>query len=282
MIRFRQLLLGGLSRLLESDTRDVVIGDLAELNLGWRRSVCELCGLIARQQASLWKSWQPWLALLGIVGLVGIRLNFVARSLTYVPWLNLSTYLKYGTRYESGLTTTEELIVWLSLAVAVMLWSWTAGFAFTSLSRKTAPFTVTLLCVVWLCWNGFLLGRFLFVLPLPWFFVLPMLIPSIFFFLPAVWGTRRAFRRSDLSLQQAMILLAVTVGVIAFVTWTSGWPQAALERWSHGVMYRGMPWYRRSLPYLLLSWPTAWIVASSSSRHGTLFFWRPKLWRLER
>ena len=208
MSRFRRFLLDGLSRLLESDARDVVIGDLAELNLGSLRSVRELCGLIVRRQVSLWKVWRPWLALLGIVGLVGIRLNFLASSLTGTPWRNLSTYLKYGARYERGLTTIEEIVVWLALAAAVVLWSWTAGFAFTSLSRKTAPFTITLLCIVWLCWSGLIVARSLFVLP--WFYVLLWLIPSMLFFLPAVLGARRAFRRGDLSLQRAIVLLALT------------------------------------------------------------------------
>ncbi len=265
MSRLRELLIGGLSRFLEPDARDVVIGDLAELNLGLLRSVSELCGLIARQQARLWNDWQPWLALLGIVGLVGIRLNSMALSLTGTLWRNLSTYLKYGARYESGLTVSEELILWMSLAVAVMLWSWTAGFAFTALSRKTAPVTGTLLCFAWLCWNGFLVGRGLLVLP--WFFVLLWLIPSVLYFLPAICGARQAFRRGNLSFQQAIILLSVIVGVIALVTWTSGWPQAAVEKWSEGAIQAGMPWYRRLLLYLLLSWPTAWIVASSHCGH---------------
>ena len=93
MSRFRRFLLDGLSRLLASDAKDVVIGDLAELNLGSLRSARELCGLIARQQVSLWNVWRPWLALLGIVGLVGIRLNALALSLMGMPWRNLSTYL---------------------------------------------------------------------------------------------------------------------------------------------------------------------------------------------
>jgi hypothetical protein len=214
----------------------------------------------------LWKYWRPWLALLGIVGLVGFRLNFLANSLMFTPWINLSTYLKYGARYESGLTSSEEIIVWLSLAVAVALWSWTAGVAYTSLSRKTAPLIGVLLCCAWLCWKGLLVGRSLFVMHLPWFFVLLWLIPSMLVLFPAVWGARRAFDRGDLSLQHAIVLLVATVGVIALVTWTSSWPQTALERWSEGAIRGGVPWSRRLLPYLLLSWPAAWIVANSARR----------------
>jgi hypothetical protein len=265
---FRSFLLDALSRLVQSDARDVVIGDLAELNLGSLRSISELCGLIARQQARLWREWRPWLAFLGIVGLVGFRLNFLADSLMFTPWMNLSTYLKYGARYERGLTSSEEIVVWLSLAVAVALWSWTAGVAYTSLSRRTTPAIGALLCFGWLCRSGFVAARSLLVLP--WFYVLLWLIPSMLFFLPAVWGARRAFRHGDLSRQHMVILLIATVGVIALVTWTSGWHQVALERWSEGVMHGGMPWYRRLLPYLLLSWPAAWIVASSTRRGALL------------
>lgn len=265
---FRGFLLDALSRLVQSDARDVVLGDLAELNLGSLRSIGELCGLIVRQQARLWREWRLWLALLGIVGLVGFRLNFLADSLMFTPWINLFTYLKYGARYERGLTSSEEIVVWLSLAVAVALWSWTAGVAYTSLSRRTTPAIGALLCFGWLCRSGFVAARSLLVLP--WFYVLLWLIPSTLFFLPAVWGARRAFRHGDLSRQHTVILLVATVGVIALVTWTSGWPQAALERWSEGVMHEGMPWYRRLLPYLPLSWPAAWIVANSTRRSALL------------
>ena len=273
MSRFHGFLLAGLARLLEADRRDIVMGDLAELNLGPLRSLGELCGLIARQQVNLWKAWRPWLALLGIVGLVGIRLNFLASSLTMTPWRNLSTYLKYGARYERGLTGSEEFIVWISVAAAVMLWSWTAGFVFTSLSRKTVPVAGALLCLAWLCSIVPVAVRSRFVLP--WFYILLWLIPSMVFFLPAIWGAKRAFRRGDLPLRQAIVLLVITAGAIAVVTWTSGWPEAALERWSEGAIREGMPWFQRLLRNLFLSLPAAWIVASSA-RNSSM------LWRLDR
>jgi hypothetical protein len=226
-----------------------------------------LCGLIARQQAILWKSWRPWLALLGIASLIGIRLNFIAGGLTAGPLIYIRTYLKYGVIYQSGLSLTEELVVWLSMAVAVMLWSWSSGFVFVALARNAAVGGSTLVCIAWLCWN--VLAMRLVIRFSPWSLFL-LLIPWFLFFVPAAWGARRAVRDGELPLQQAIALFAATVGVIAFVTWTSGWQQAGLARWSEGAIHGGMPWYRRLLPYLLLSWPAAWILASSCRQSGVM------------
>jgi hypothetical protein len=244
------------------------MGDLAELNLGSLQTIIELCGLIIRQQAPLWNTWRPWLSLLGIAGLIGIRLNFLADSLMAWPFFNIRTFRKYGTFYHNGLTTGEELFMWLSLAAGVLLWSWTAGFAFTSIARKSAHVTGILICAVWFAWTGFVLTRALAVLP--WLSFL-QLIPFLFFFIPVIWGARRAVGRGNLSHPQAIILLFATIGVVALVTWTSGWRQAGLERWSEGAIHGGAPWHHRLLPYLLFSWPAAWIVVSNTDRGRTFF-----------
>lgn len=259
--RFWRILSAGLARFLDPKTKDVVIGDLEELNLGSSRSVCELCGLIARQQVSVWKDWRPWLALLGIVGLVGIRLTLLAGTWTGLPIIYIRTYRAYGVIYQSGLTLNEEFIVWFTMAAAIILWSWTAGFAFVSLAHKTALITGAFLCTTWLGLNAFMLG--LILLRMPWWFAVLLPIPSIFFFAPALWGARRAFRRGSLSFAEATVLLIVTSGITALVTWTSGWPQAGVERWSEGALHGGTPWYGRLLSYVLLSWPAVWIASSS-------------------
>ncbi len=123
MTRFGGFLSTGLLRFVEPSTRAVVHGDLEELNLGSLRSVWEVCGLIARQQAGFWKDWPPWLALLGIVGLIGVRLTVITLNLTAWPARFISTYRTYGVVYQSGLTLNEELFVWFSMAAAVILLS---------------------------------------------------------------------------------------------------------------------------------------------------------------
>jgi hypothetical protein len=141
MTRFGGFLTAGLLRFVEPGARAVVHGDLEELNLGSLRSVWEVCGLIARQQAGFWKDWRPWLALFGIVGLIGGRLTMTTLGLTLAPARFISTYRSYGVLYQSGLTLNEDLFVWFSMAAAVILLSWTAGASLAA--GATCTITVT-------------------------------------------------------------------------------------------------------------------------------------------
>jgi hypothetical protein len=52
--------------------------------------------------------------------------------------------LIYGVRYGTGLTGFEETVMLLSQGLALVAWSWTAGFVLGSLSRRTIWVTGTL------------------------------------------------------------------------------------------------------------------------------------------
>ena len=52
-----------LSRMLEVNEREAVLGDLAESGESGARAVLSLAGLVARRQAALWRVWRPWAAL---------------------------------------------------------------------------------------------------------------------------------------------------------------------------------------------------------------------------
>ena len=151
-----------LLRFLGPEAREVALGDFEELDISPMRALYELCGLIGRQQANYWKDWRPWLALLGIAGLAGIRLAEMAGDLMAGSAIYIRTYRAYGVLYESGLTVTQELIIWISLALGIVLWSWTAGFVFVRVACKTALFTSTLLCVAWVGLNVLLVGWAMF------------------------------------------------------------------------------------------------------------------------
>jgi len=256
-----------LAGFLEPAERTAILGDFAEISLDPKRSSCELCALLVRRQLMLWKDWRPWLALLGIVGLVGARLNFLAGLLATYPAIYLRTYYQYGTLYHSGLSLGEELCVWLILALAVIFWSWLAGFVLLSLSQRTVPLTLTVAALAWLVWHGRML-RLIFPISLsilPWL-ALTLIASFLFLAVPALAGARSARHSPKLSSRQLFVLFAAVLAVLVLVTWTSGWPAAGVARWSEGALAGGPPWYRRVLPYLLLSWPAAYLFVARLPR----------------
>src|SRR5215831_20695423 len=46
--------------------REMVLGDLAELDRGVWRGLGDVLGLAARRQLSLWRNWRPWVASVGL------------------------------------------------------------------------------------------------------------------------------------------------------------------------------------------------------------------------
>jgi hypothetical protein len=54
------------ARLLESDERNAVLGDLKEARETTWDGMFGVLGLVFRRQAELWKSWRPWLAGFGL------------------------------------------------------------------------------------------------------------------------------------------------------------------------------------------------------------------------
>jgi len=79
MNRIGWWLVDRLSRLLESNERDAILGDFAESAERYGRALLDLLGLVVRRQVALWNDWQPWLALLGVVTPMGMLLSLACR-----------------------------------------------------------------------------------------------------------------------------------------------------------------------------------------------------------
>jgi hypothetical protein len=77
-MKLGQWLINKITRTLEPELQDAVVGDVAELKMSDRRTICELVGLVVRRQAQPWKTRRPWLALIGIVGPVGVLLSQIS------------------------------------------------------------------------------------------------------------------------------------------------------------------------------------------------------------
>jgi hypothetical protein len=258
-MRFGWWFLSVLARALEPAERDVVLGDLAESGEGVGAATRNLLGLIVRRQVGLWLFWRPWLALFGVSCLAGLSLSRI------VFRLNVDLY-KYAAHYATDLTAPQEVAFLLCLAGALTVWSWTCGFALGSLSGRA----------VWLTWSVFYFvvldsawARFGIVLRmldslqgtlrLLMATTLPFSIAALLFLFPTLFGAFLGVRRRILTVPHACLIGSVNVGLTILMTWSTGWydPAHLPARWP------GVPWSTRLLPFLLASWPAAYLLACS-------------------
>jgi len=175
--------------------------------------------------------------------------------------------------FETGLTARQDLAFLLCPAGALLGWSWTCGFVLGSLSGRA----------VWLTWSVFYLvvlnsawARFVLVgniilrdprpLRLLMAATLPLSIAALLFLFPALFGAFVGVRRRVLPMHHAYLLGSVITILTILTTWTSGWYEAAHEVWSGGV-WPGVSWPMRLLPFLLVSWPAAYLLATAYRQH---------------
>ena len=64
-----------LSRMLNSDERQAVRGDLQESGETSIHALWDVLGLVVRRQAVMWNDWRPWLALIALIGPVSVLLS---------------------------------------------------------------------------------------------------------------------------------------------------------------------------------------------------------------
>jgi hypothetical protein len=233
------------SQMLAPDERDAVRGDLAESGETGGHALRGLLGLLARRQAMQWKDWRRWLVLVGLVIPVAMLLS----QISIAEGRLLAQY--FGGRWNHGTRITASLVCGSLVLVA---WSWGAGFALGSLSRKTIWVNGALFYLVWLFGLLLLVGAPQAAykeLQGGWYrTVFPVTLQTVLFLLPSVWGLHQGLRLGTLRARQTILLAAAMASMIAMETWTAswagGWPKARL------------------LPLALVTWPTAYVIVNAS------------------
>jgi hypothetical protein len=276
MTRFGWWSLNVLARGLEPSERDAVLGDLTESGEGMVAGIRDLLGLIIRRQAALWTSWRPWLALFGISCLVGVPLSRIAFRLNVNIGQQFMAYQNYGVHYGTGLTAGQDLAFLLCLAGALLGWSWTCGFVLGCLSGRAAWFTwlVFYLVVLDSAWARFVLaGNIILLDPRPLrllmvatLHTLPFSTAALLFLFPALLGAFMGVRPRALPVHLVYLLGSVIAILTILTMWTSGWYETAQEVWSGGA-WHGDSWPVRLLPFLLVSWPAAYMLATAYRQH---------------
>ncbi len=258
-----------LARALERPERDVVLGDLAESGAGVGPAIRDLLGLIVRRQVGLWASWRPWLALLGVCGLAGLSLSRI------VFRLNVDFYKNYVAHYGTDLTDRQEMAFFLCMAGALLVWSWTCGFVLGSLSGRAVWLTWSVFYFVVLdsAWARFVLAGNIILrnprthespldslhgtLGLLMAATLPLTIAAALFLFPALFGAFVGVRSRTLAVPHTYLIGSVNVALAILTTWATGWydPAHLPAGWPE------VPWPVRLLPFLLVSWPAAYLLA---------------------
>jgi hypothetical protein len=262
--------------MLDADERQAVRGDLAESGESVVPAIRDVLDLIVRRQVGLWAGWQPWLALLGIACLAGVPLSRIAFRLNVDLGQQLMAYHTYGVHFGTLLTPQQDLAWLLCLAVALIVWSWTCGFVLGSLSGRAA----------WLTWSVF----YLMVLDSTWVRLilsgnmilrdpqrlrlliaatLPLSPATFLFSVSAVWGAFLGVRRRVLPLRAVYVLASAITIFTILTTWMSGWYETAHEEWSAGA-WHGVAWPVRLLPFVLASWPVAYLLAMANRQHTSV------------
>jgi hypothetical protein len=161
------------------------------------------------------------------------------------------------------------------LTVALLVWSWTCGFVLGSLSGRTVWLTWAVFYILVLDseWARFVLsGNIILRDPRPLRLLiaatLPLQIATLLFALPAICGAFLGVRRRVLSLRSAYLLASAITILTALTTWMSGWYETAREVWSGGA-WPGVSWPTRLLPFVLVSWPAAYLLAKAKRQDAS-------------
>lgn len=177
--------------------REIVLGDLAEMDRGVWRGLGDVLGLAARRQLALWRNWRPWAASVGLALPASLFLMgcSVAESAAIAG--------HFGEPAQAGLLGLS-----ISTLILVMCWAWMAGFVVASVSRGTAWASLLACCAPCL--------HCLSLWPGHGFSALRLLI----FVLPGLWGVWRGWRHSKLALGWSVFLAAVAM--LVPLMWSKG------------------------------------------------------------
>lgn len=280
------------SRFLEHDEREVILGDLEESRRTGPRALMDVLDVVIRRQGHLWMGWRPWIVLIVSILPLGMLLSILSRQTSD----GSAIYLwMYANNWDAVLTQNpgfwrlfaetagSVFISYLTLAC----WSWTGGFVLGSLSRGMIALNSVLLCAVLFFgeiigaprYSAFLDGKLFGGLHLPdvnapvfevsfYRVVLPVIVQIVLVAIPAIWGFRvgiakfrRLVSRSLWAAAIATLALVLTpeIGLWFFLVTRVLHINAPARIWA-GI---------RVLEYLrpIEFWPVVFLVAHAVAQH---------------
>jgi hypothetical protein len=274
------------SRLLAPDEREAVNGDFAESGESGAQALLGALGLVARRQIALWREWRPWLALLGLVIPLGALLSLVSRMMADGSAIYSWMYLNNWTwTYLTNAGARTDLISYaaeISLKfLALVCWSWTAGFLLGSLSRVTVRVNVPVFCLALFLGELLRAPRYLgrwIILPRPlghtdsvhggvyslvfYSVAFPLMVQMALVIFPSLWAVRQGLRLPTLTIVRRTILWSCMIAtVIALGSENSVWWQ--FRTWNVRPNPAPFPHLPSLLPIALLGPIGYWLAVVS-------------------
>jgi hypothetical protein len=197
-------LTGWVSKLLDGDEREAVLGDLLETNEGSLRGFLDVFGLVFRRQVGLWKNPRPWLAGIAVTLPSSYLLTYVSLSVS-CTYQRLVNHKNYGWHWPTGHEGFPLLLCHIFLLIA---WSWSAGYIVSRVSRRT----------LWVSSALSVLPAAFFLCMHPFGFVSRVCL--FLFLLPAILGARRGLLNIRIPLRSSL-LLALTTTVAMISAWSN-------------------------------------------------------------
>ena len=285
-----------LSRMLDTDERQIVRGDIAESGETGSQAVSDVLGLVVRRHAVLWTHWRPWLSLVGLIVPLGMLLSIVSKgtsgsSAIYI-WMYANNWEWGDVRNPGFLHEFAHCVALILLSyLTLVCWSWTSGFVLGSLSRGIIRVNGVLFCLMLLF--GVLLGAPLYVayywqylhraLGFPngpdvnapvfaqifYSFMLPVIVQTLLVVLPSLWGMRQGVELAKLRPLLRTILSAAAIATLAEMVIQSR------DLWFFFNLFgRAWSWQGWSMRLLqvVAYWPVGYLISSAIWRrsHGRI------------
>jgi hypothetical protein len=284
------------SRFLERDEREAVLGDLAESRQSGPRALLDVLDVVIRRQARLWMTWRPWLILFALILPVGMLLSILSRQTSDLSAIYL---WMYANNWDAALTHNPGFWrLFAETAVSIFIsyltlacWSWTGGFVLGSLSRAMSTLNSLLLCLI--LFFGQVIGApdyFAFFrdkafgdlhLPDPnaavfevgfYRVVLPVIVQILIVAIPALWGFRLAAGMGKLRrlLSAGLWTAAITTMAVVVMPEVGLWFFMATRifhanepSWIWTGIMSGMK-YLQPVQF----WPIAFLIAHAITQRG--------------
>ena len=280
------------SRFLERDEREAVLGDLAESRQSGPRALLDVLDVVIRRQARLWMTWRPWLILFALILPVGMLLSIVSRQTSDLSAIYL---WMYANNWDAALTHNPGFWrLFAETAVSIFIsyltlacWSWTGGFVLGSLSRTMGTLNSLLLCLI--LFFGQVIGApdyFAYFhdkafgnLHLPdanaavfevgfYRVVLPVIVQIVLVAIPALWGFRLATGMGKLRrLVNTALWAAATATLAVMLVPEIGFWLFLSTRIFHIRIWTGIMSATKFL-WPIEFWPIVFLIAHAMTQRG--------------